>query len=291
MDNQPDPNFDPNTQPGVQPTEPASPSFEEMAGLSQSQLEPASPAPETVSPNQPETPLLPPTPVSPVKKESYSDQFIRQLNNSPEQNKSSFNFKILLWLVGGGLVLILVLLAAVLLTAPAKDSDRELSAALLYRVNTLEAVSRNYRGRLRNSDLVSQNLTTQQFLSVFKKDLSNHYKNLDSQAKKAAGKSYRSIPISPSKTDETLEKLEKAKIRDVLDREYLFETKRLLQQIISLSDKISKQTKSAKLKKIFDERLPEIKTSLEELNKISLMADLPIDFRRDYYYSAAAFLS
>lgn len=189
---------------------------------------------------------------------SYSQDFINQLHNTPSQ---PINKNKLLLIIGGGVLALalLIFIASILFTG--KPQVR------LYQVlaNTrgLEKIANDYHTKLNNNGLRAANSSLRVSLANFNRDATKIYEtNVEKSQRDADARKKLDLTIITNKLDQ-------AELNSRLDRTYVIEISYQLDVIAANQRQISSRVPT-KLKAVFDQSLKDIETIQSQLKSLTL---------------------
>jgi hypothetical protein len=225
---------------------------------------PSTPPPEapSVTPQSSPLPGQPPLPQAPATS-PYSIDYLNQIAPQPKKT-GLFNNRILLFIVGGGVVLAAII-GALTLLSNTKGSTTDMQT-LAARMTVLQDVSNKSQTNIKSTKLRNTNSNLALFLTNANRDIATPLKNNDVDSKKLDKK----ITQEEQANGKTLtSKLDDARLNAVFDRTYAREMSYQLSTVEGLMKAIYKTTKSKSMKTFLEQTDSNISPIIKQLDSFN----------------------
>lgn len=194
----------------------------------------------------------------------YSQEFINQLNNTPQ--KSGFNFgnkaKLPLVIAGLAIVTLVVVIIGWLLVSSRPNLSRLLEQ-LVSQTEATKKLSTDYHKKLSSTTLRETNATLQATLTNLSRDVNNHRQTLATKKDQVD----KPKPVSLKAVED---RLQMAILNENLDRKFSSELRFQIDQTMILMQQAYKATSNPDLKKLLDDNYKNLQTLQEEIKKLNL---------------------
>lgn len=190
---------------------------------------------------------------------SYSQEFIRQINNAPE--KQPINTKFLI--IGG--VLLVALIAIVLLIMSAGASKPISVTKVLARTRSVEKITKDYHKLIDDTTLRSLNSSLTITLTNFNRDGETYYKATATKEQLKQEAKSRDADLS-----EVTKALDTAELNNRFDRHYVIQMSYQIDLIIAEQEKLLARSENKDLITTLNQSLEDLRLIQTQLKELSI---------------------